>query len=529
MTSQSPQLDLSQLAVDRSQPKKAAVKVKRSWLTKYVLPLSILIGFLSLFGWSARDSFLPAQSVTITPVVVSRSEVKQEGMPLFQAAGWIEPRPTPVIASALTSGVIQDLLVIEGQRVEQGEPIALLIDADAKLELADAQAQHAMQQAEVQRAEGNLIAAKTNLANPVNLQALLAESEAKLSEVQRELDNLPYAIEASRTRQELAAENVRRKQGAGGAITGRVLREAEAELATASTGVNQLTAREPTLKTQLKSLAEKRNALAVRLQLLTEEKRALADSKASLAVASARADQTRLAVETAKLRLERMTVRAPIEGCVLSIESRPGQRLSGINPHSEQGSSAVVSLYDPAMLQVRVDVRLEDVPQVQIGQPTQIETAAVGTPLAGEVISVTTFADIQKNTLQVKVAVNNPPDVIKPEMLGKVTFLAPPSLAAEDEQGESPLRMFIPQSLVISGEQSTQVWIADLAAGTAQLRTVDIARGTTDGGLVEVVSGLAPTGKLIVAGRESIVQGTRIRVTGEDSTLSGGNNSLNSN
>ena len=523
MSENSSQLDLSQLAVDRSQPEKATVKVKRSWLTRYILPFGILFGFLSLFVWAARDSFLPAQSITITPVVVSRAEIKQEGTPLFQAAGWVEPRPTPVVATALAPGVIREMLVIEGQKVEKDEPVALLIDTDAQIVLAEAQAKHTLQQAEVRRAEAALAAAKINLAKPVSLQASLADAGALLAETKLALGNLPFALEAAKTRQTLAVENVRRKELAGDAVIGRLLREARAELANATNAVNELTAREPTLKMQLTSLEQKRDALAEKLKLLTDETRAVAEAEANLAVAKSRAEQTRLAVEAAELQLARMTVRSPIAGRVLSLEARPGQSLSGINPHSSQGSSAVVGLYDPHSLQVRVDVRLEDVPQVQIGQPALIETAALPAPITGEVISVTTFADIQKNTLQVKVAVNEPPEVIKPEMLGKVTFLAPPSPVVQEEEGISPLRLFVPQSLVASTEGGASVWVADLTASLAKRKTVELGRGATDDGLVEITNGLQPTDKLIVAGRESIVEGTRVRVTGEDRTLSGGN------
>lgn len=522
MSNHSSHLDLSQLAVDRSGSTKPSLKVRRSWLTRYVLPLAILAGFVGLFAWAARDSFLPAQSVTITPVVVSRAEIKQEGTPLFQAAGWIEPRPTPVVASSLASGVIRELLVIEGQRVKKGEPVALLIDADAKLALADAKARHAMQAAEVSRAEAALEAARTNLASPVNLQAELADSEAKLSAVHRELNNLPFAIKAAKTKEELAAENLRRKQAAGDAITGRVLREAQAELATAANALEELLAREPTLARQHDSLSQRRDALAKKLRLLTDEKQQLAEAEANLTFAEARAEQAKLAVETAELRLERMTVRSPMSGRVLSVAARPGQRLSGMNPNSEQGSGVVVSLYDPAMLQVRVDVRLEDVPQVQIGQPALIETAALSAPITGEVVSVTTLADIQKNTLQVKVAVNDPPEVIKPEMLGKVTFLAPPSPVVEQEHEESPLRLFVPSSLVASADGGNAVWVADLTQGVAYRKSVEVGRGETELGLVEITQGLQPTDKLIVGGRESVVEGTRIRVSGEDKTLSGG-------
>ncbi|MCO6046510.1 efflux RND transporter periplasmic adaptor subunit [Aeoliella sp. ICT_H6.2] len=515
------QLDLSQLAVDRTPATPSRPRVRRAWLTRYVLPVAILCGFAALFGWATRDSFLPAQPVTITPVVVSRAEVKQEGTPLFQAAGWVEPRPTPVLASSLAPGVIEELLVVEGDLVKKGQPVATLIDADARIALAEAKSLHALQKAELRRAEAILAAAKTNLEQPVVLQATLADSEALLAELERELNNLPYAIEAAKTKRELAEVNVRRKEQAGDAILGRILREARADLATAENTLQELIAREPTLKQQQQSLRQKRDAVAAQLQLLTEEKRALAEAEANLSIVEARVDQARLAVDTAELRLERMTVRAPINGCVLSLEARPGQWLSGVGASAPAGASAVVGLYDPKSLQVRVDVRLEDVPQVLIDQPTQIETAALAGPIAGRVISVTTQADIQKNTLQVKVAVLDPPAVIKPEMLAKVTFLAPPSPAVEGQEAKRPLRLFVPRTLVTSADGGDTVWIADLTAGVAIRRPIEVGRGVAEGGLVEVLSGLSPTDKLIVGGRESLSEGERVRVAGEERDAAG--------
>lgn len=522
MSREPSQLDLSQLAVDRDRPVPAKIGVRRAWLSRYVLPTTILCGFGGLFAWAARDSLLPAQPITIAPVVVSRAEIKQEGTPLFQAAGWVEPRPMPVVASSLAPGVIKELLVIEGDGVQEGQPVATLIDTDARLALAEAKSQHALQVAEVARAKAAIEAATTNLEQPVVLRAALADADALLAKTEQELNNLPFAIEGAKTQLVLAQENVKRKEQAGDAILGRILREARAELAAAENTVNELISREPTLERQRESLERKRDAIAAQLSLLTEEKRALAEAKANLSVAQARAEKSQLSVDAAELLLERMTVRSPIAGRVLSVAARPGQRLSGINPHSEQGSNAVASLYDPAMLQVRVDVRLEDVPQVQLGQPAQIETAALAHPIAGQVTSVTTQADIQKNTLQVKVAVLDPPEVIKPEMLAKVTFLAPPQLKSDNAEVASPLRLFVPQSLVLSADGGSAVWIADLTAGTAKRQPIEVGRGLAEGSLVEVVSGLTPTDKLIVGGRESLTEGGRVRVTGEDQTLAGG-------
>lgn len=523
MSEQATKLDLRQLAVNRQRPSTPLLKKRGAWVTRYVLPFGILAGFLGLFAWSARNSFLSAQSVTITPVTISRAEIKQEGTPLFQAAGWVEPRPTPVLASSLAPGVIKELLVIEGDHVQQGQPLATLIDTDTRLVVAEAKSLHALQVGELRRAEAALAAARTHLEQPVVLQATLADADAAIAATERELSNLPYSIEAARTRLELAKDNVRRKEQAGDAIMGRLIREARAELATAENAVNVLVASRPTLESQADSLRRKREALAAQLALLTEEKRSLADAEANLTVVQARVEQSKLAVESAELQLDRMTIRSPINGCVLAVEARPGQWLSGMGSTSSQGSNAIVSLYDPKTLQVRVDVRLEDVPQVLIGQPAQIETAALSKPIEGQVISVTTQADIQKNTLQVKVAVIDPPAVIKPEMLAKVTFLAPPSPASEGDEPASPLRLFVPQSLITQSENGTSVWVANLSSGTASRREVKVGQAAAEGGLVEVISGLTPTDKLIVGGRESLTEGIRVRIAGEDQATSGVN------
>ena len=55
----------------------------------------------------------------------------------------------------------------------------------------------------------------------------------------------------------------------------------------------------------------------------------------------------------------------------------------GTDPTAEHSSSTIVTLYDPNRIQVRADVRLEDVPLVVPGQPVQIETAWSRKPLRG--------------------------------------------------------------------------------------------------------------------------------------------------
>ena len=509
------ELDLQQLAVERREPPKAKRR-KKNLLTRYVLPAVIVLGFLGMLGWAARERLLPVKQVTVVPVVVTRAELQQAGTPLFQAAGWIEPRPTPVFVSALTEGVVEELLVVEGQEVKAGEPVARLIDVDARLILEQAETELALRQAELDSAKAELRAARLRLENPVHLKAPLAEAESLLAKTQTEMARIPFLIEAAEARIEFARQNLEGRQAASSTIAGRLVQQARSEHDGALAELKELRARGPRLEAEVDALRQKRAAVAEQLKLMIDESRQVADAEAQVKAAEARERQARLAIEKAQLQLDRTIVKSQMDGRVLSLVARPGTRLMGLDPTAEHKSSTVVILYDPNMLQVRADVRLEDVPLVQPGQPVQIETASSKAPLDGVVLFPTSTANIQKNTLEVKVAIQSPPPAIRPEMLVTATFLALPRPESDSGSSEQE-RLLVPRQLVDSSGDGHAIWLAD-PSGVARRRMVRLGKAGTEE-LVEVVEGLHPTDKLISGGREGLTDGDRIAIAGEDSSL----------
>jgi hypothetical protein len=188
----------------------------------------------------------------------------------------------------------------------------------------------------------------------------------------------------------------------------------------------------------------------------------------------------------------------------------------GFDPLGESRSNTIVTLYDPQLLQVRADVRLEDVPLIQPGQPVQIETASAKAPIRGEVLRATSLANVQKNTLEVKVAILDPPPVVRPDMLVSVTFLAPDQ-PTDEPASEQQERLLVPRQLLQKIGQSQAVWIAD-ANNLARLKQVRLGpAGTPD--LVEIQQGITVTDRLISSNRESLKEGARIAITGEDAAL----------
>src|SRR6185312_9601804 len=110
----------------------------------------------------------------------SESSTQHEGTPLFQAAGWIEPRPTPIRVAALAPGVVEKLLVVQDQHLKAGEPVAKLVDQDARLARDHAEADMQINEAELSSVQADVQAAHTKFDKPVHLQAALGEAEAAL-------------------------------------------------------------------------------------------------------------------------------------------------------------------------------------------------------------------------------------------------------------------------------------------------------------------------------------------------------------
>ncbi|MCA9160029.1 MAG: biotin/lipoyl-binding protein, partial [Planctomycetales bacterium] len=388
-------LDLSQLALDRSPPGESVGRKPRPrrWIARYALPIGILLGFLALLGVAAGRRLLPTHPVTVVPVIVKRGDVQQAGTTLFQAPGWIEPSPTAVSVAALAPGVIDDLLVVEGQSVAKGEPIAKLISIDAELRLEQAEATLAIREGELNRARAERDAAQVRFDNPVHLLVPLADAQSMLAKTTTELAKIPFLIEASEARLKFATSSLEGKRAAGEGVALRIVQQAESDHAAARSGLEELQQRKPNLEREADALSSKVEALRKQHALLIEERRQLEEADAKVQSAIALRDEAKLQLRQAELSLERNTVRSPMDGRILRLVAAPGTRVMGLDMTAGQSSSTVVEMYAPQRLQVRADVRLEDVPMVSRGQPVEIETASAGGLIRGRVLQSTSSAN----------------------------------------------------------------------------------------------------------------------------------------
>ncbi|MCC9608374.1 efflux RND transporter periplasmic adaptor subunit [Blastopirellula sp. JC732] len=500
-------VDLRQLAIDRGA---TTIAPRRRLLTRYVIPGAIAAGFLALVAWSLRDFAFPPTAVTVSPVISVRSAQQRGGSPLFQAAGWIEPRPTPIRVAALAPGIVESLLVVDDQPIRKGEPIAKLVVEDAQLALERAEADVKLREAEMDEAKSNLVAANTRLEEPVHLEAILGDSEAMLAQLETLLKNLPFETTRAIARREYAQIDFESKERIRTSIAAREVDAAKSEFDAADALVRELQQRQSALESQQTALRQRRDAIKRQLELLTDEKKAVGESTARLKAAEARVAQAKVQMAEAQLRLDRMTISAPVTGRIYQLIGHPGAKVGGDLTRSVgYDGSTIVTMYQPDKLQVRVDVRFEDVPHVSLRQSVEINNPALSAPLTGQVLYISSEADIQKNTLQVKVALDNPPPFFKPEMLVDVTFLEPQHQVASTEPNQQR-QLLIPATAIHTSGLGDFVWLADQSDRRAVRQAIKTGAKVDD--LVEIADGLNVTSRVITSAVRPLAEGDRIVV-----------------
>lgn len=509
-------VDLSQLAVERKEVYQSPYQ-SRHWFVRYAFPGVLVCGFSALILWSSAEFFFPARKVKVVPVFATQAEVRTEGAELFKAAGWIEPRPTAIRVAALATGVIEKLLVVEDQLVKQGEPVAELIKDDAILTHDGAVANRELAEAELDRSEAASAAAKIRFEQPVHLEAKLAAADADLARINTSLSNLPFETERADAELKFAKGDYERMSNAAASVSEREIDRSKADFETAKAHLSELQDRKQTLEQEMFAVRQKRNAINVQLQLLADETKEKDETLAMVEAAKAKLKQMSVAESEAELRLRRMTIRAPVDGRVYRLLGIPGARVgSGVMTAMDgHDGSSVITMYRPESLQIRVDVRFEDIPKVSLGQVVAISNPAMREPIRGKVLFISSEADIQKNTLQVKVAIDNPPQFFKPEMLVDVTFLAPRQSAKQDASSQE-MSLLVLKNLVFDEGGKSFIWVANRTKGVAEKTEVQLGQPGGNG-MVEILSGLDVGSRLISSGGEGLIDGERVKVTGESS------------
>jgi len=177
-------------------------------------------------------------------------------------------------------------------------------------------------------------------------------------------------------------------------------------------------------------------------------------------------------------------------------------------------SAHIVYIYDPERLQVRVDVPLADAQHVFVGQRCEVVVDVLpDTTFGGIVLRTTHEADLQKNTLQVKVKVLDPSPLLRPEMLTRVRFLPEGGTDAGVSSDSDPAAaVLVPaDTLLGQGPERRLIAIRNRREGRGTTHAVPVSVLGEEAGAVRVTGGLRPGDLIVLNPDPSLGAGRRVR------------------
>ncbi len=474
-----PNVDLSRFSRTPGEDTGGLVSPPRRLAARYGVPLVLLAGFGVLGAYSLRDSISPPRAVrVIQPALVNGLAAAEASSPAFQAPGWIEPDPFPVTVSALTMGIVRKVHVLEGQHADAGDLIAELVDDDARIAVD-------MAAAAVARKKAERDGARENWENPIALVEAVKAAQAESRRLETQLEDSRRAFDLARQQASIDTDLSR-----GGALGQFPAIQTKSALRAAEIAIRETTSRIAASSATLE-------AALGRARLRTEDRQRLAVAEAELRDAEAR-------LADARLKLAWTRVTAPTSGTVMRLYVGPGSMLS---TQMDKGMR-VAAMYDPSRIQARAEVPLADAAKVRSDLPAEIRIESLpDRAFRGVLTRIVHEADIQRNTLPVKVRILDPDPALKPEMVVRLTFVET-GPTAKNAATAGPA-IFLPSDLA-AGDGAGTLWLA-APDGRAVPRGVKWGARTREG-LREVAAGIGPTDKVIISGTGDLRPGTRVRV-----------------
>ncbi|MCP4377950.1 MAG: efflux RND transporter periplasmic adaptor subunit [bacterium] len=432
------EMNLNRLTIPES-PQRPGRKL---WKTALLCALCLVIGFAVSYGWQGYMRLETLKVDTVLVQTASSSQARQ-----FTAGGWIEvARPAwPLVVSSRISERIDTLVVRQGQTLKSGQVIATLYDKDIRTRLA-------LTQAEVDAADKGL-------------------DKLKAGYRKEDIDAAAARLDESVEIERIAKANYERSKA----------------LPTGAISVETLD----------NDLSTFKKASAVTAQLRAEHTKMKAGYRTEdIAIAQAKLTAAQSRAKLIERELSYCTITAPESDRplrVLKVFHRIGEWINAAKAHG------LISLYDPREMQVRVDVTQANIRSIAVGKPVIVVTEAnPERRYSGTVLRAEPLAELAKNTVTVRVKINDPDEMLFPEMVARITFLseAPTSKPADSA-------VLIPTIALLVDNGKDYVFVLD----TGRVRKQNVTTGGVTGAQTRIIGGLQSGQRVIISHLASLKPG----------------------
>ena len=342
--------------------------------------------------------------------------------------------PARMDIGAEVTATVLEVRVREGDKVKAGEVLVRLSDAEARA---------ALQQAKAALAEARSRATQqATVTAPVAAQSVV-QAQAAFTSAERDFQ---------RTK-ELVAQ---------GFFSQQKLDEARRQLDTAQSA----------------------------LQSARVQAQANQPSGVEHALAAARVEQAQAAVEVAQARLARLGITSPVDAIVLTRSAEPGAMA--------QPGHVLLTLAAQGGTRIDANVDEKNLRLLRPGMPAKaVADAYPGQPFDAQLNYIAPAVDPQRGTVEVRLAVPNPPAFLRPDMTMSVELVG----------GMKKDALVLPSGAVHDADREAP-WVLALRDGRAV--RVPVKLGLRGVGAVEITEGLKE-GDPVIPQTEKAIAGDKVR------------------
>lgn len=362
----------------------------------------------------AKDTlFFTADATTVDAVTV---ESELSAAIVLDTSGFVLAE-NQVQIDPQVPGVLVELPVAEGDRVEKGALLGRIDDAELMIDVASAEAGVALAAARL--------------------------AELKAGALPAEIKQAEASLDQARAREALALAELARAEE---------LRDTISKKEYETTRASSLEA---------KALVRQNEQ---RLLMLNEGTRAEA-----IQAAEAEVQRAEAVLIKAKHWVARTRIHAPLAGVVVELKPRVGET---IRPEALAGGFCVLA--DLSKLEIDVEVPERDLQKIQVGQPCRVEPEAFPDRFfAGRVARVLPMANRQRGVVQFRVVIDKPEGLLLPNMNCRVAVLKEGSPVDPDD------RLFVPLAAVQLSDRGDYLFVKD--GTQARIRPVTVGESTDRG------------------------------------------------
>ncbi len=249
---------------------------------------------------------------------------------------------------------------------------------------------------------------------------------------------------------------------------------------------------------------EKAEAEAAQIDLkrVTEAQHKASDlvTPQTVDAAKAKAGVARAGLQRIETLLDYAKITAPFVGIITKRWADAGALIPVATSSSTAKSAAVVTLMDFTTVRIDVAIPDTDAPLVKKDLPVKITVDELpGRSFAGTITRFAYALDESTKTMATEIEISNPDLALRPGMWATV----------EIELQKKENALLIPAEALVTEKNKNSVFVVR----DNKALKVPVATGFDDGVNVEILKGCGPNDSVIVAGKQSVTDGQKVRAT----------------